>query len=262
MLFRVITLITLSLSSNLFAQNSGITRHGTPRNGYTVFYGKDRPEKGYPPKAKVEEGLYKNDRREGEWKFYYPDGKIKLIGNYENNRPWGAYKKFYDNGQLKEEGEFIKSQMRDTLRRYYKTGVLEYVAFFDSLGREDGIVKYYHRNGSLELVYTAERGRIASELQRYDENGILINENDSVDRSNIVYVTDLFLEKKTAPKLEIINPEGYNLVLNENGEKDQEGEFKNGLLFKGKRFIYSEDGILIEIELYMEGYLHSYGQIK
>ena len=29
-------------------------------------------------------GNYKNGEREGEWKFYHNNGKLKAIGNYKN----------------------------------------------------------------------------------------------------------------------------------------------------------------------------------
>ena len=51
------------------------------KQGLWIYYGKDRPESGYPKEGKVEEGTYKDDRKDGMWARYYNDGKtIKIRG--------------------------------------------------------------------------------------------------------------------------------------------------------------------------------------
>jgi len=257
----MVFLAALALS-DISAQDNPV-QHAAPKNGYHVILGKDRPESGIPPKGKVAEGNFRSGKKEGEWTLYHHDGKTpKVIGNYVNNLPSGDYRKYYENGILKEQGRFISNQNIDSLKRFYNNGNPEYLAFYNANGKEDGIVRFYHRNGKQELVYTAKDGAIISELQRYNEDGVLIDPiNDSLNNPNKIYDTDLFLLKQKAPKLDNVNADGYSLVLDARGNKIQEGEFSEGFLYNGKRFVYNEDGILIEIEIYIHGYLHSYNQL-
>ncbi len=72
------------------------------KTGKWIYYGKDRPEEGYPMEGKIEEGPYKEDRKEGIWIKYHSDGVTpKLKGMYINNRPKGGYTKYFPNGKPK-----------------------------------------------------------------------------------------------------------------------------------------------------------------
>jgi antitoxin component YwqK of YwqJK toxin-antitoxin module len=75
------------------------------KQGKWIYYGKDRPEEGYPANGKIEEGNYKDDRREGIWVKYHTDGITpRLKGDYVNNRHQGSYVKYHPNGKIKEQG--------------------------------------------------------------------------------------------------------------------------------------------------------------
>ena len=75
------------------------------KQGRWIIYGEDRPSEGFPAKGKIEEGNYKDDRREGVWIMYHNDGVTpKLRGEYSNNRPNGKYVKYHMNGKIKEIG--------------------------------------------------------------------------------------------------------------------------------------------------------------
>jgi hypothetical protein len=52
------------------------------RQGKWIIYGKMQKDAAYTPTAKVEEGNYKDDLKEGEWKEYKPDGTEKRTVNY------------------------------------------------------------------------------------------------------------------------------------------------------------------------------------
>src|SRR5687767_14379975 len=46
------------------------------KQGYWILYGKDYPSKGYPAEAKVEEGNYTDDQKDGEWIYFNPASEI------------------------------------------------------------------------------------------------------------------------------------------------------------------------------------------
>lgn len=250
------------------------------KQGRWLYLGKDRPQEGYPAEGKIEEGPYKDDRKEGTWIKYHNDGVTpKLKGEYVNNRPQGQYVKLYPNGTVKEQGTFVRNLYQDSLVRFHENGKKEYEANFNGVGKEQGTVKYYYPNGQLEFEYTAQDGKPSGKAMRYFENGdvkevIYYSSDGSVEKSEqremvspAVKVVDLG-SKETAPKVSAprtkgikFQPNGYNKVYNANDEIWQDGNFKNGILWDGKVYEYDKDGILLKVKVFKTGVYHSDGQL-
>lgn len=251
------------------------------KQGKWIYYGKDRPDLGYPAEGKVEEGSYENDRKEGEWIKYHHDGVTpRLRGYYVNNRPQGAYIKYHPNGKVKERGTFEKNIYVDSLTRYNSNGQLEYQAVYNAEGKENGKVKFYYDNGQLEFEYVAKNGTPTGKAVRYYENGdvkevIEFAADGSVAKSEqkemvnpSVKVVDPNKSKEKAPKIASPRtkgvpflPDGYNKVYNNNDEIWLDGIFKNGILWEGKVYEYDKDGILLKVKVFKEGVYHSDGQL-
>lgn len=251
------------------------------KQGKWIYYGKDRPQEGYPLEGKIEEGPYKDDRKEGIWIKYHNDGVTpKLKGMYSNNRPKGGYVKYHQNGKIKEIGSFEKNQYQDSLKRFHENGQLEYEAKYNENGKEQGKVKFYYPNGQVEFEYTSQNGVASGKAFRYYENGdvkevIEFNADGSVAKSEpremvnpAIKVKDPGASNESAPKINnpIVKngkflPNGYNKVYNSEDEIWQDGDFKNGLLYNGKVYVYDRDGILLKVKVYKNGVYHSDGQL-
>lgn len=251
------------------------------KQGRWIYFGKDRPQEGYPADGKIEEGDYKDDRKEGKWTKYHNDGETpKLIGEYVNNRPQGTYIKYYANGKVKEQGTFVRNLYQDSLKRFHENGKVEYVAKYNDEGKEQGSVKYFYPNGQVEFEYVANDGKPSGKAVRYYENGdvkeiIFYNAEGTVEKSEqkemvnpAIKVVDPGISKETAPKVNSpktkgakFQPNGYNKVYNSNDEIWQDGNFKDGLLWDGKVYEYDRDGILLKVKVYKNGLYHSDGQL-
>ncbi len=251
------------------------------KQGKWVYFGKDRPEEGYPAEGKVEEGSYIDDRKEGEWVKYHNDGSTpKLKGTYENNRPSGPYVKFWPDGKVREEGEFTKNKYKGNLKRFHKNGVLEYESNYNGEGKEQGTVKYYYANGQEEFVYESQNGVATGKAVRYYENGdvkeiIYFSADGNVEKSDQKEmisspVNHVVLDKNTeaAPKIGVprtkgasFKANGYNKVYNEDDEISQDGDFRNSRLWDGKVYVYDSDGILLKVKVFKKGVYHSDGQL-
>lgn len=251
------------------------------KQGKWVYRGKDRPESGYPAEGKIEEGPYKDDRKEGMWTRYYNDGITpKIKGEYHNNRPSGMYEKTYPDGTLREKGSFTHNKHVGTLERYHENGQLEYKADFDQEGAEQGTVEYYYANGQEEYVYNIDGGKMSGTATRYWENGdvkeVIEFGDDGVAKSTVykpmvnpvVVVNDPGLTREPAPAIvaprtkgAVFTANGYNKVYNANDEIWQDGDFRNGSLWNGKVYDYDSDGILLKVRVFQNGYYHSDGQL-
>lgn len=251
------------------------------KQGHWVILGKNKPERGYPPEGKVEEGEYKDNRKDGLWVKYYDDGVTpRLKGNYDFGRPKGAYIKYAENGNVIEEGVFIHGKYTGQLKRYYDDGTLKYEANFGETGKENGKVVYYHPNGKVQFEYSSNNGVVAGPATRYWPNGD-VKEKLVFDATGAVSsrvekemisapetVATVAPKTKSAPSMSggsvksgKFNSNGYNKVYNADDELWMDGDFKNGKLYDGKVYIYDADGLLEKIEVYKKGHYHSDGQL-
>ncbi len=288
-LFLFILLFTSSqhLSALTFLKDQGgedkinqIDNQGR-KQGKWIYFGKDRPMLGYPPEGKIEEGTYKDDRKNGTWIKYYKDGKTKkLEGLYTNNRPSGKFIKYWPNGEVKEVGTWERNKYKDSLVRKYENGVIEYQALYNESGKETGKVRYYYANGQLEFEYEAVDGIPTGKAIRYYENGdikeIITYSPDGIpleriEKEPVKPLVKVDKPGKSREKAPVVSkpvtmgvefkPNGYNKLYNKNQEIWQDGYFKNGRLWDGKVYEYDADGILLKVKVYKEGEYHSDGQL-
>jgi antitoxin component YwqK of YwqJK toxin-antitoxin module len=81
-------------------------------------------------------GLNLDDRRDGKWILYYNDGLTpKTLGEYKNNRPNGPFIHYHPNGAIREMGTFSKQRYLDSLSRYNEKGVKVYEASYNEAGK-------------------------------------------------------------------------------------------------------------------------------
>lgn len=251
------------------------------KQGNWIYFGKDRPSEGYPVDGKIEEGTYKDDRKEGTWIKYYNDGVTpKLKGEYKNNRPEGPYVKINPKGIIIEKGIFVKGKYIDSLTRYHQDGSIEYEGFYNESGNESGKIKFFYPNGQVEFEYNSDNGKAKGKATRYYENGdvkeiIYYNAEGGVEKSEQremvsppVKVANPEASKEKAPRISQprtkgakFQPNGYNKVYNENDEIWQDGEFRNAQLWNGKVYEYDRDGILLKVRVFKDGVYHSDGQL-
>jgi len=253
------------------------------KQGMWTIWGHMKPEKGYPENGKIEEGPYKDDRKNGEWIKYHKDGKTpRLVGVYVNNRPNGAYKKFYEHGGIMEEGTFSGGKQKEVYKRYHENGNVAQEKTFNENGKEDGKVAYYFEDGTPEFVFEKKDGVTVGQGVRYYPNGdvkevINYNDDGSVaskepkERVNPPKGEEASAteegtggpsgEKFKTKNGEKFNRDGYNKLYNKDDELEMDGNFKKGKLWDGKLYKYDSDGILLKIEIWKKGKYHSDGQL-
>lgn len=278
-MFKPLAFLLLSLSfigPRVCAQN--LKDKDGKRTGKWIIY---TSKSGSSKDIKVEEGVFINGRKEGQWIKYFEDGKApKLKGSYSNNRPDGEFIRYYKNGQIKEKGSFSKSKFKGEYIRYHSNGNIEYIGNYNNLGEETGVIQYFHKNGNLALEYTVRNTLLSGKLTRYFEDGTL-QASISFSENGGIIASKTFEKKLPEKKIgttvdntdnppNIKNPKtkglkfnafGYNKVYNENDEIWVDGIFKNGQLWDGKVYKYDRDGILQRVLVYKNGKYHSDGQL-
>lgn len=248
------------------------------KQGHWCFYGRDMPEKGYPTDGKIEEGIFKDDKKNGEWIMYHKDGKTpRTKGMFENGRPKGAYVKYYENGGVMEEGTYASGKQSGTFVRYYENGNKAQEKTFNAEGKEEGTVILYHENGQKEFEYTKSNGVTTGPATRYNEDGTVKQELVYGADGVLQSTTDVNIKETTTTSTtgsggpsgasgktkdgKKFQNDGYNKVYNDDDELWMDGTFKSGKLWEGKLYKYDSDGILLKIEIWKNGAYHSDGQL-
>lgn len=80
------------------------------KQGKWVITGRNKPGTCYGSNQKIEEGLYKDNKRIGVWTEYHCNSNIKAKMNYVNGRPSGAITFYYENGSVREEGTWVNNR--------------------------------------------------------------------------------------------------------------------------------------------------------
>lgn len=70
----------------------------------------------------TEEGEYLLGLRDGEWKSYYPDGRLRFRGDYRQGNPDGHHVLYYENGRPKEDRYYKNGFRTKTWKKYNELG--------------------------------------------------------------------------------------------------------------------------------------------
>ncbi len=126
-------------------------------------------------------GLYtdkENTFKNGDFYYYYPDGKIKAVKHFKNNLQEGLWLGFYNDGSLKDSSNYAAGHHTGISMSWYKNGFAKdslmmredgrgvQVSWFDNgapseagmfihFENQHGKWKYFHKNGNLsaEEIY-------------------------------------------------------------------------------------------------------------
>lgn len=233
----------------------------------------DKPD--YSSGQLIEEGRYVNNKREGVWRRYWPNGKTMSEITYAMGQPRGAYTTFYPDGRTEEQGSWDLDRNTGAFKRWHPNGQLAQDFIFNQYGVRDGVQRYYHENGKLEVEVRIHEGKEEGTLKRYYANGDLQQvaefNNGVINAENSRYLRPAHKVEAPAPEPtaavaparsadEVTNSvvfreNGFNTLYDKQLRLSQQGEFRNGTLWNGKYYRYSQQGLIYRIDVYIDGRL-------
>jgi len=276
----VFSLISTHFSAQTFDMLDGDTINlvdvNSKRQGKWIVKANPRRHRGYTAGSKVEEGEYKNNRKEGLWKKYYPSGELRSEITYKGSRPYGPYILYYLNGNVEEEGNWARTKNTGSFKRFHENGKLAQEFQFTEGGKRTGTQKYFYENGNLRLEGNWKEGMESGEMKEYYENGDLMavknfNEGELDKDSYESYAprtpqkdplekqldegkeVNVKVEKNEAPNQGAFDGNGYKKLYNANRQIAKDGTFKNYRLMEGKQYKYDDNGLLIQIMIIKNG---------
>jgi antitoxin component YwqK of YwqJK toxin-antitoxin module len=279
-LYFIFLFISAVVSAQTFELYKGDTINVVDENGMRqgkwIVRNSTKNLPGYADDAKVEEGVYKDNKKTGIWKEFYANGNIKSKLTFANNRPDGYAVMYHENGKISEEGIWKNGRWVGNYKLYYENGEVQHEFKFNPSGKREGAQKYYYENGQLSIEGNWANGQEAGTIKKYYENGDLQSEenynNGTLDEATVkkyetkkpivtkeqdpeIVVPKIIPkadEKPNIPTLQF-NGEGYWKLYNGNKQVSMEGIFKNKRLMDGKKYTYDENGILNRIAVYKDG---------
>jgi antitoxin component YwqK of YwqJK toxin-antitoxin module len=289
--FRIITLLffffisSLSLNAQTFELGANgdtinVTDASGQRQGYWRIKNAEKNLPGYEPEQVVEEGKYINGKKEGVWKQYFPNDKLKSEITYVNNIPNGYSKFYYKNGNISEEGIWKINKWDGSYKYYYENGQIAYDWNFLN-GKREGKQKYYYENGQVHYDGEWSGGQENGVLKEYSEDGQLMAEKvynkGRIDTLSSKYYEVATVKKKEEPAQQeepvveqqpkeaqfggVFGGTGDHVlytVINGQKKVSREGYFKDGYLINGKEYKYDEgSGKLMKTLIYSNGKITS-----
>lgn len=145
----------------------------------------------YYPDGNVKiKATYKDDKPEGVWREYTPEGDIKnsyiykygvVVGEgiiTEQGEKTGPWKEYFENGVLKAEGLYDHDVKTGPWTFFHRNGVVEQIGTYDSLGRTIGEWKWYYSSKILQRRENFKEGKADGLMTEFDALGKVVVEGN------------------------------------------------------------------------------------
>ncbi|MFL5765994.1 MAG: toxin-antitoxin system YwqK family antitoxin [Bacteroidia bacterium] len=101
-----------------------------------IYYTPERTAIPYSKESKYQEGKFVNNKREGVWYTYFPNGMLQSEITYKNNKPDGFYTTYYDNGCYEVSGIWKGDDKFSDYKHFFSNcNILELEIKTDNLGK-------------------------------------------------------------------------------------------------------------------------------
>lgn len=110
------------------------------------------PESKFYKDGAIKESFFrnKNGELEGEYKQFYPSGKLLTSKNFKDGKEYGRASHYYESGELKEVQYFDKGVLINGDTVYYQNGKIKFASYYDN-GRKSGRFQRWSQQDSLEF---------------------------------------------------------------------------------------------------------------
>ena len=105
-------------------------------------------------------------------KYYSKDESSIFEFPYKNGKKEGRGKEYYPSGKFKSDAFFIDGLLQGKSIGYYENGNLEYEENYKD-GKLDGLIKEYYENGQVYIQESYQNGELEGESFNFNEDGSL-----------------------------------------------------------------------------------------
>lgn len=120
---------------------------------------------------KVLEGDLKNARREGLWKWYGADGKLRIQGNYRAGMKNGEWKYYYRNNKIASVVHFRNDNNFGKWEGFDSTGKRLNEKFYDQDSNLDSTYTTFYSNNRIKSITKYKNDNPTDAIAEYDSSG-------------------------------------------------------------------------------------------
>jgi len=95
-------------------------------------------------------GKFHGGMKQGEWKFFYRNGRLKALGVYDDGKLTGHWVWWRQNGQRLQEGAFAENRQVGPWKRWFDNGQLWDEGTYNDDGKKVGEWTTYNRDGAVK----------------------------------------------------------------------------------------------------------------
>lgn len=211
---------------------------------------------GYPSKKESINYTDASGFKQGKWKYFYDNGCLKMEAEYKNNIKNGYFKYYDSSGHFQKiekwENDILIDNAKETkqLERkvaYHPNGKIKTVAYFFK-GILDGVRTEYSLDGKIEKCYLYQNGILTGE-------GIVDDDGKKQGQWKEFYLTG---ELRASGRYKNSRPIGDWRYFYEDGKIEISGSYTAGGQKDGQWLWYYPDGQILEEENYIDGMLDGF----
>lgn len=176
---------------------------------------------------KIWEQQYKNDRLNGEWRYFTLRGTLAAVRNYENDSLNGISRDYSVDGTIVNELDFLGNSHEYIKHELYPNGKVKRTVTLRN-GVLDGVARSYYQDKRLMEEVNFKRGKFHGPRKYYYPNGQLWTEEIFKDGLDWRIISNFTAE----------------------GNPRDPGTLKDG---NGTIIFYHEDGRIREVSTYFNG---------
>ena len=165
-------------------------------------------------------GKYWKHNKDGEWKEWYRDGRLKNKFYFNNGDLNGVCSRYSVRGDMIELAEYTDGKLNGKHVIFYPNGSIHYMQQYAE-GRKEGKKISYDRNGNVTHIETYNNdqlnGQFVDYLQRIQCNykdGVLCGEFIQYTNDNQIMMNVIFLDGVLHGECKIMNEEGQLITQN------------------------------------------------
>jgi antitoxin component YwqK of YwqJK toxin-antitoxin module len=125
----------------------------------------------YPDGQLFVEGQFRRGRQQGEWTYYFENGKVNRKAVFADGKPDGTREIYRDDGTLAAKRSFRDGQREGEWIIYDKSGTKPLREEYYANGEPDGVWKVWHPNGELKQQISLKQGQRHGTSTEWAENG-------------------------------------------------------------------------------------------
>jgi antitoxin component YwqK of YwqJK toxin-antitoxin module len=189
--------------------------------------------------------------KQGPWKEFHPNGKVKWEGVFVDGEKQGVFKEYDQQGGLKDMVKFdngvrdeqaTQAQMLDIKRTYHTNGKVASLGSYSRVGKKEGLFRQFNERGEPTTAHIYAGDQLISEGSVNDVGAM---EGDWTE----YYASG---EKRASGGYKGGRKEGDWTFYHRNGAVEQQGKYQNGLP-QGTWIWFHENGTKHREELYRKG---------